>query len=430
MQNIITRKTCRICGEGVFVDILSIGDLYVSDFITEKESGRTFKAPLELVFCDPRQGGCGLLQLRHTVSHEVMYRNYWYRSGVNQTMKDALNEIAQAASAIVGLKNGDYVIDIGANDGTLLRGYGIEGVNLIGYEPANNLEQYNSVNTTKIFKDFFNAAAWNESFAGKKSKIVTAIAMFYDLEDPNAFVSDIASVLDDEGVCVVQQSYLPLMLSTNEVGNICHEHLEYYALYSMENLLKRHGLEVFDVTINDINGGSFRTYIRHVGKGKSLTVPPGAHGRIDAMRSQEASIGLDTRSPYDAFVERVNAIRDTSVSFLKEQKAQGKKVYGYGASTKGNTVLQYFGIGPDLLIAIADRNQDKWGTRTVGSDIPIISEEDARAANPDFFFVLPWHFLKEFESRESEFLLRGGQFVVPMPEFRIIGRQRKRPLAS
>ena len=420
-DRVSVRSTCRLCGKGELAPILSLGDLYVSDFVTDGNQSRAFKAPLELVFCNPQQGGCGLLQLKHTVSHEAMYRNYWYRSGVNQTMKDALNEIAKTAAGIAGVAPGDYVIDIGANDGTLLRGYSTEGVNLIGYEPANNLEQYNAVGTTKVFNDFFNAAAWNEHFLGKKAKIVTAIAMFYDLEDPNSFIADIASILDDDGVCIIQQSYLPLMLSTNEIGNICHEHLEYYSLLSMENLLKRHDLEIFDVSLNDINGGSFRTYIRHAGKGTKLAVAPGAAERVTTMRAKESKLGLDSYAPYEAFVARVNAIRDASVAFLREQKAQGKKVYGYGASTKGNTLLQYFGIGPDLLVAIAERNKDKWGTKTVGSNIPIVSEEDARAAQPDFFFVLPWHFLPEFQSRETEFLAHGGKFVVPMPEFKIIG---------
>jgi NDP-4-keto-2,6-dideoxyhexose 3-C-methyltransferase len=417
---VTTRKTCRICGKGNLVPIISLGDLYVSDFLQEADEGRSFKAPLELVFCDLQKGGCGLLQLRHTVSHEVMYRNYWYRSGINQTMTNELNDIARTVEALVGLTGKDFVIDIGANDGTLLRGYSVNGLNRIGYEPANNLEQYNSVGTTKVFKDFFNAAAWKNEFSGKKAKAITAIAMFYDLEDPNAFVSDIADVLDEEGVFVVQQSYLPLMLETNEVGNICHEHLEYYSLLSMEGLMKRHDLEIFDVEVNDINGGSFRTYIRHRGKGASIRVVAGASERVQSMRSSEAKLALGTIVPYQDFVSRLGDIQKQCIVFLKEEVSKGKRIYGYGASTKGNTLLQYFGIGPDLIIAIADRNEDKWGKKTVGTDIPIVSEADARAAKPDYFFILPWHFLKEFREREKEFFARGGKFIVPMPHFAVI----------
>lgn len=419
---ITVRETCRLCGKKDLASILSVGDLYVSDFLGNDDAARSFKAPLELIFCEPQKGGCGLLQLRHTVSHEVMYRNYWYRSGINQTMTNELNNIAKTVESITGLKAGDFAIDIGANDGTLLRGYGAEGLNRIGYEPANNLEQYNSVGTTKVFKDFFNAAAWKKEFGEKKAKAITAIAMFYDLEDPNAFVTDIADVLDEEGVFIVQQSYLPLMLDTNEVGNICHEHLEYYSLFSMENLMKRNGLEIFDVITNDINGGSFRTYIRHAGKGKTLNVPAGAPERMEAMRASESKLGLDTKAPYEAFVSRLNDLKEQCVSFLKEEVANGKKIYGYGASTKGNTLLQYFGIGPDLIVAIAERNPDKWGKKTVGTNIPIVSEDEARAAKPDYLFILPWHFLKEFREREKDFFAQGGKFIVPMPEFAVIDK--------
>jgi len=336
-------------------------------------------------------------------------------------MTDELHGIAKGLESVAGLVAGDYVIDIGANDGTLLRGYAVDGLNLIGYEPANNLEQYNSVGTTKVFKDFFNASVWEKEFPGKKAKVITAIAMFYDLEDPNAFVADIASILDKDGVFVVQQSYLPLMLKTNEIGNICHEHLEYYSLLSMENLMKRHGLEVFDVALNDINGGSFRTYIRHTGSGSNASAASGARERVASMRASEAALGLDTLGPYQEFVKRVDDIRDKCNAFIKEEKAKGKTIYGYGASTKGNTLLQYFGIGPDSIITIAERNPDKWGKKTVGTNIPIVSEDEARGAKPDYFLVLPWHFLEEFRHREKDFFAHGGKFIVPMPEFRIIG---------
>jgi hypothetical protein len=339
---------------------------------------------------------------------------------MNQTMTDELNGIARAVETIAGLKDGDRVIDIGANDGTLLRGYGVKGLRRIGFEPARNLGQYNSVGTTKVLNDFFNFAAWQKEFSGVKAKAITAIAMFYDLEDPNAFVGDVAKILDDNGMFVVQQAYLPLMLATNEIGNICHEHLEFYSLLSMENLMKRHALEIFDVTTNDINGGSFRTYIRHTGKGSALNVAPGAAERVAAMRAAEAKLKLHEVAPYQAFADRVNGIRDRLVAFLKEEKAKGKKIYGYGASTKGNTLLQYFGLGPDLITAIAERNPDKWGKKTVGTLIPIVSEAEARAAQPDHMLILPWHFLEEFRKREVEYFKQGGKFIVPMPEFSII----------
>jgi len=423
MDLISSRTTCRVCGHAL-TSIFSLGSLCVSNFVDGAgDEENTQKFPLELTLCNAADGGCGLVQLKDSVSHEAMYRNYWYRSGINRTMVNELTSIANTMEAMVPLKSGDSVLDIGANDGTLLRAYRAQGISRIGYEPAKNLGKYNVQGTTKIIPDFFSAASWKKEFVDARAKIVTAIAMFYDLEDPNAFVGDVAAILDPEGVFVIQQSYLPLMLSTNEIGNICHEHLEYYSLLSMENLLTRHGLEVFDVTVNDINGGSFRTYIRHKGAGASLAVVPDAEGRLQAMRLSETKLGLSTVEPYKAFVSRVNGIRDALAAFLKAEKAKGKTIYGYGASTKGNTLLQYFGLGPDLVTAIADRNPDKWGKKTVATLIPVISEEQARKDKPDYFLVLPWHFFAEFKERETEYLKGGGKFILPMPEFRIVGAE-------
>lgn len=418
---ISTRTTCRVCGFEKLTPIISLGDLYVSDFVDGIDE-RTKKFPLELVLCNKADGGCGLLQLKHSVSHEAMYRQYWYRSGMNQTMTNELIGIAERSAALARLASGDYVIDIGANDGTLLRGHKTQNLQLIGFEPAQNLREANSVGTTKIFNDFFNYETWINAFPGVKAKVITAIAMFYDLEDPNLFVSDVVKCLHDDGVFIIQQSYLPLMLSTNEVGNICHEHLEYYSLTSLESLLDRHNLEIFDVELNDINGGSFRTYVRHRGKGNNIRVPIGADLRVASLREYERQLGLGDRHVYEDFVKRVEDIKSKLVKFVKDEAAAGKKIYIYGASTKGNTVLQYFNLDNSLISAAVERNPDKWGKKTVGTLVPIISEEQARKEKPDYFLVLPWHFMKEFEEREKDFLDAGGKFIVPFPEFHIVGR--------
>jgi len=415
-----TRKTCRVCGNADLAEIFSLGNLCMSNFLDESDSGEPASAPLELVLCNSSDGGCGLLQLRDTASHEMMYRNYWYRSGMNKTMTDELNGIAQKMETLAKLAAGDYVIDIGANDGTLLRGYKTEKLNLVGYEPAKNLRQYNAAGTARIFEDFFNFGIWKKTFGNEKAKVITAIAMFYDLEDPNAFVADVVSSLHDDGIFAIQMSYLPLMLKTNELGNICHEHLEYYSLLSLENLLKRHGVEVFDVELNDINGGSFRTYIRK--KNGNVPNPIGADIRVESLREYEKKLGLEDKKVYEEFVKRAQGIKDEVMGFIKKETAAGKKIYVYGASTKGNTVLQYFGLDNSLIAAAAERNPDKWGKKTVGTNIPIISEEQAREEKPDYFLVLPWHFLREFQKREAKFFEDGGKFIVPFPEFRIIGR--------
>ncbi len=419
--NYRTIDKCRVCESRNLSSILSLGELYVSDFLGAPDNSKGIKAPLELVLCNVKDGGCGLLQLRHTVSNEAMYRNYWYRSGINKTMTDELNGIADKAATIANLTAHDYVIDIGANDGTLLRGYKLPNLYTVGFEPALNLGAYNKQGTTKIIADFFTQPAWQKEYGEKKAKVITAIGMFYDLDDPNVFVADVVKCLDDEGLLVIQMMYLPSFLERNAFDGICHEHLEYYSLCSLENLLKRHGLEVFDVEMREhINEGSVRFYIRKRHKGSSLRILSGAADRVDALRAKEAGLGLNGKDAYEALVNRILAEKEKVVSFIKREVAKGKKVHGYAASTKGNTTLQFYGLTPDLIEAIADRNPQKYGKYTSGTLIPVISEEDSRAQKPDYYFILAWHFLPEFTSREAEYLKNGGKFIVPMPEFRVI----------
>ncbi len=415
---------CRVCGNSELSDILSLGNLYISNFIDSPDvtTLRDEEAyPLELVLCEAAKGGCGLLQLRHTVSPKKMYRNYWYRSGVNKSMTDALTELANTTESMPRFLSGDIVVDIGSNDSTMLRAYKTPELRLVGFEPANNLMELAEKGTTKIFNDFFGYELFSKEFGDVKAKIITAIAMFYDLDDPNTFVADAKKMLHGEGVFVIQQAYLPLMLKQNNFDNIIHEHIEYYSLYSLEQLLDRHNLEVFDLELNEVNGGSFRTYIRH--KGSSLgNNRNGAVERVAALRKSEKALGLQSRAVYDQFAVRVEGIKKKLTEFIDEAQKNGEIVYAYGASTKGNTLLQYFGLDSSKVIAAAERNPIKWGKYTIGTGIPVISEEQARADKPDYFLVLPWHFMSEFLNRERAYLEGGGKFIVPLPEFQIISR--------
>ena len=416
----ITRTTCRVCDSSL-EPVLDLGEHYVSNFISPGEHDGT-KAPLELVICRR----CRLLQLKHTVPGETMYRNYWYRSGTNQTMRNALADIANKAETLIHLREGDSVVDIGCNDGTLLASYKTGGILKIGFDPAENLAIFSRKIADKLVVGYFEAETFHadSDLRGRIPKVVTSIAMFYDLEDPNRFVSDVKTVMDPEGLWIVQMSYLPLMLKTNEFGNICHEHLEYYSLTSFEYLLHLHEFEVVDAELNDINGGSIRAYIRNRNADPDLfadaTYRELARERMRALREQEVKLGLDDIEVYKEFAVWVNRIKEDVVGFIKDQVVQGKKVYVYGASTKGNTLLQYFGLDRTVITAAAERNSDKWGKVTVGSHIPIVSEQEARAAKPDYFLVLPWHFLEEFRQREKAYLLSGGKFIVPMPHFTLI----------
>lgn len=414
-----TITSCRVCGEKELLHVLSLGNHFVSNFVDSgKEAG--IKVPLEIVLCSFKE--CSLLQLRHTTPSHMLYHNYWYKSGVNKTMRDALADISGKAEKIGGLKAGDLVLDIGCNDGTLLRSYKTDRLKLVGFDPAENLLQFSSVGTTKIFNDFFNAKIFNKEFPNTYTKVITSIAMFYDLDDPNSFVSGIKKCLAKDGIWVIQMSYLPLMLKQNAFDNLCHEHLEYYSLHSLKFLLEKHALKIFDTELNDINGGSFRVYVKHKESKKPVSLRQ-AKQRIKRLHGQEKKLGLDSKKPYELFAKRVQELKKKAVEFIIGETKKGKKVYVYGASTKGNTLLQFYGLDNTLIQFAVERNPDKFGKKTIGTLIPIISEEQARKEKPDYFLVLPWHFLKEFISREADYLKAGGKFIVPLPEFKVIGKE-------
>jgi 2-polyprenyl-3-methyl-5-hydroxy-6-metoxy-1,4-benzoquinol methylase len=399
-QEIITRQTCRLCNSSGLEDIFSLGELYISTFVENKNDG--IKAPLDLVLC----GKCSLLQLRHTAPMELMYsRFYWYRSGVTDTMRGALRDITEQIESIADLNHGDVVLDVGANDGTLLKSYAQDGLRRVGCEPADNIIE--SLRETVEFSihDFWNVESYNvlanENGFGK-AKVVTAIGMFYDMEDPNQFVADITKVLAEDGVFVAQLMCLRPMLEKNDLGNICHEHLEYYTLESLKYLFENNGLEIFKLEENSVNGGSYRIFCRHL---KGTGIP------FDENY---------TRADYMAFFDRIEDNRKKCVDFIKKEVSAGKTVYIYGASTKGNTILQYYGLDHNLIKAAAERSPEKWGKYTVGTQIPIVSEDQARADQPDYFLVLPWAFFDEFYVRETEWREAGGKFIVPLPDFRIV----------
>jgi len=400
-------KACRVCQSRRLDEILSLGNQYVSDFVAS--DGNNPQAPLELVRCV----NCGLVQLRHTFSRENLYRHYWYRSGISPTMRKALADLVSGTCEIAKPGPGEMAVDVGCNDGTLLRSYKVPGLFRVGFEPARNLVPDAMKGTDWVFNDFFSARTLEQKFGERKARIVTSIAMFYDLEDPNSFVADIAKILAPNGVWVVQQNYLVTMLEQNGYDNIGHEHLEYYSLKTMQRLMWRHGLEVFEVETNDVNGGSFRTFICHKGQ---YTIGK----RVTNMEKREARLALSEHATYQRFAENIRRIRSQVREFIIGEVGRGKVVYVYGASNRGNTILQYCGLDRTLIKKAADANPEKWDRKTVGTLIPIVSKEEARKDKPDYFLILPHHFLKEIRNDEKEYLESGGKFIVPLPEFRIV----------
>lgn len=401
-MQVLKHDICRISNSPL-VDLLDLGLLPFSTF-PHPSDPEIQRFPLQLVLSKTS----GLVQLRHTVDPEAMYSHYWYKSGINSSMPQSLNSIVQSAMKKCVLQANDTVIDIGSNDGTLLSGYP-KNIFRVGIDPAKNIQPKECdlhINT------YFSYEAYSKYLNLKKAKIVTSIAMFYDVENPVQFAKDVEKILHPEGMWIIELSYLPTMLEKNSFETICLEHLEYYSLESIEFILKQTQLRVEHVELNDVNGGSFRLYIRFVDKAKETE-------KVQEMRKVESTFNLKETKTYLDFLKRIEKNKKEIKDFLETQKRLGKLVLGYGASTKGNTILSYYGIDSSLVSYVADRNPMKWGRQTV-TRIPIISEEEARAMNPDYFLALPYHFMPEFLDREKEFIQRGGKFVVPNPHLSIL----------
>ena len=421
-KEIIKRSTCRISNEKL-VPLFSLGKLHLSDFVSP--TSEVEKEKVELKVCLAPKSG--LVQLAHTASLDDMYRQYWYRAGISNTMRNELQQIATSTQALIKIGPGDLFIDVGCNDGTMFS-YIDPSVIRVGFDPAkNDYATESSKHANLIVEDYFNYAAFKKSkYGNMKAKAITSIAMFYDLEDPHKFVSDVYKALNKDGLWVVQMSYMPLMLKQLAFDNILHEHLEYYSLTAFKYLVEKHGFKMVDCQLNDINGGSFRVYLmkKNADLTKFATTPyrDVAEFRVESLQKHEKTLKLDKVVTYKKFYKSILALKKKTVDFIKKEKAKGKTIWGYGASTKGNTLLQWYGLDNTLIDAIAERFSGKYGLKTAGTNIPIKSEEEMRKAQPDYLLILPWHFIKEFRQREVEYLKKGGKFIVPCPKFEIISK--------
>jgi len=396
---------CLLCKHNHLKSLFNVGNLYVSNFVSKKEIFKGVKSPLDLLYCKK----CTLIQLSHLAPQEIMYRRfYWYKSGVTKTMRDGLKELYLDCVKKAKLKKNDIVLDIGANDGTLLKYFKKSEFKTIGCEPAKNLKEELKKNCTFLINNFWSRKELFKILKKnklKKPKLITAIGMFYDLKDPNKFIRDAANSLSEDGIFVAQLMSLKSMIEKNDLGNICHEHIEFYSFSSIKYLFEKNGLEIFKISKNEINGGSYRFYCRKFKTG-SIKLPN--ENVLKMMKN---------------FVQRVIDNKNKTLRFIKAQHKAGKKIFLYGASTKGNTVLQYYGLNEKIIPYAAERSPFKWGKYTIGSGIKIISEKEAKKLKPDFFFVTPWGFIKEFINREKKWLNEGGKFIVPFPNMKVIGKK-------
>lgn len=410
---------CRICGNPGLINVLALGEQSLTGRFPAPAEADPPSGPLELVLCDGRDGACGSLQLRHDYDQSEMFgERYGYRSSVTETMRRHLAGKVADLLALVGPRPGDAIIDIGCNDGTLLRAYDGLGLRRIGVDPSSGPFADQMPEGVELIVDFFSAARVAPALNGAKARIVTSIAMFYDLPDPVGFMREVKAHLADDGVWEMEQSYMPLMLGELTYDTVCHEHLTYYGLRQIAWMAERAGLTIFDASTNDVNGGSFRVQLVHAEGPRRPSAEQAA--AVARLLEQERAAGLAGAEPYLAFARRIEHHRDVVQDFFR--RTAGELTLGYGASTKGNVVIQYCGVTKEQMPAILERHPPKFGLTTPGSRIPIISEEEGRARDPDYLFVLPWHFREEIIRREQAFLDAGGKLVFPLPRFEIVGK--------
>jgi SAM-dependent methyltransferase len=417
-MHLIYRKTCRVCGTTALTKVIDLGEQYLQGSFVKpgKEIPPLRKIPCTLVRCDVTRDekACGLLQIAHSVPPEILYSAYWYRSGTNNTMRNHLRGIVEEALDITGRKEVAAVLDIGCNDGTLLNYYPTS-YEKFGIDPSDVAKEVKQAN---VVQDIFPSNKLERLIGEKKIDIVTSIAMFYDLEDPVGFARSVKQYLAWDGIWIFEMSYMPKMLEMNSYDTICHEHLEYYSLAVLEYIMKQAGLKIVKISFNDINGGSIRCIATHIEN--DLYDRPEYQSLIHETRQKEFDLELDTDKPYTRFQERINLHKEKLYNLLKRLKEEGKRIHIYGASTKGNTILQWCNIDHRIIDYAAERNPDKYGAKTLGTDIPIISEEESRAMNPDYYLVLPWHFKEEFLAREKEMVEKGTGFIFPLPEVYVV----------
>ncbi len=414
MGSITPLSACRCCGGIGLIRVVDLGEQYLTGVFPRTASEVVSHGPLRLIWCDR----CHLVQLDHSYDAGEMYGdNYGYRSGLNRSMVEHLSNKCHTLERVAGLKGGDLVIDIGSNDGTLLKSYQTSSLRKVGVDPtAGKFRQYYEGDAELVVDFFSRDRVMNALGQEARAKLITSIAMFYDLESPRSFIGDIRDTLTDDGLWHFEQSYMPSMLRLNSYDTICHEHLEFYSFTVVREMLEAEGMKVVDVWMNAVNGGSFA-----VTAARRQSRHPEATAIASWIMQREAHLGLGNPAVYRDFERRIWEHRQELRSLVHALTRAGKRIIGCGASTKGNVILQFCGLGVDDIAAISDVNEDKWGRYTPGTGIPIVSEVDGRAMRPDYMLVLPWHFKDGIVQREREFLERGGRLIFPLPEIEIVG---------
>ena len=407
-------KCCRICGNTELMPVLDLGKQSLTGVFSRNKSQEIAVGPLEVVRCKgDRSRCCGLVQLRHTYDLDEMYGNdYGYRSGLNSSMVKHLHKKANSVLKIVSAKKSDLIIDIGSNDSTLLKAHGDNGYFLVGIDPTGKKFKKYYPKHIDLLPEFFSKELINTHYGNKKAKIITSIAMFYDLETPTDFAQQVYDILSDDGLWILEQSYLPAMIDKNAYDTICHEHLEYYSLRQIKWISDRVGFKIIDVEENDINGGSFSIMLAKVGS-------PFIENDTNISRFMHRERFLD-KETYHKFKNRIFKHREELKELIGEKNNHNELILGYGASTKGNVILQFCNFTEEDIPYIAEINEDKFGSFTPGTHIPIIPENEAIEMKPDYLMVLPWHYKGNIIQKEKKYLESGGKLLFPLPSMEVV----------
>ncbi len=404
-------KNCRACGSKNIKKAFSLNNQFLTGIFPKSKKDKISKGRLDLVFCQK----CTLLQLNHSFDANEMYgNNYGYMSSLNSSMADHFKNKIPYFKKYINLQKNDLVIDIGSNDGTFLSFFN-KKLNLVGVDPTISKFKKYYKKHIRLVPDFFSYEKVAKEVHKKKAKLITSIAMFYDLENPIKFASDIYKTLSDDGIWHLEQSYLPSMIKNFSYDTICHEHIEYYSLKSIKYIIEKANLKILDVKFNNINGGSFSLT---VAKKNSQLMPN--KNIINWLLYREKLFAIDKLETYKKFFIEINKNKKLLKNLLINLKKDKKKVAGYGASTKGNVILQYCNINSKLIENIYEVNKFKFNRYTPGTNIKIISEKKIREKKPDYLLVLPWHFKDFILNKEKKYLSNGGKLIFPLPEIEIV----------
>lgn len=405
-------EKCRVCGNTHLVSVLDLGEQYLSGIFPKKIDTEMYRGPLELVKCDETYGGCGHVQLLHTFDLPTMYGSeYGYRSGLNQSMVDHLRKKYEKISNDIQLNPGDIIIDIAGNDGTFL-GFFPNHTKRLSIDPTSSKFSKYYKDDVEWVAEFFSKKVYENKFGNNKAKVVTSFSMFYDLEDPCDFATQLNDILDPvEGIWVSEQSYMPEMLKVNSFDTVCHEHLSYYGIRQLKYIMDKSNFKIIDFEFNDVNGGSISVVAANRNsKYEECTE------KLNSLIQQELREKLDTTVPWDEFKIRIEECKIKFYKLVTDCKKNNLKIAGLGASTKGNVTLQTWGIDDTILEVIGDVNPDKDGSYTPGTWIPI-SIENNIIDQYDVFVILPWHFKKFFLNNKK---FKGKRLLFPLPTPEII----------